>query len=74
MKKLVVALFGALMAMSMFSCQQSAKETQVKEKPMFCTWYTYNPQEDFDSICRSFNELGIDGIVLKVRWHSLAQV
>ena len=32
---------------------------------MFCTWYTYNEAEDFDSICRSFNELGIDGIVLK---------
>ena len=32
---------------------------------MFCTWYTYNPKENFDSICQSFNELGIDGIVLK---------
>ena len=67
MKKnnLFFALVGVFMAMGLFSCQQSAKETQVKEKPMFCTWYTYNPQEDFDSICQSFSELGIDGIVLK---------
>ena len=50
------------MIFGFFSCQQSA-EKQTKEMPMFCTWYTYNENEDFDSICRSFNELGIDGIV-----------
>ena len=45
-------------------CDRKA-ESQAKELPMFCTWYTYNEAEDFDSICRSFSELGIDGIVLK---------
>ena len=52
------------MICGLFSCQQPA-EKQTKELPMFCTWYTYNEKEDFDSICRSFTELGIDGIVLK---------
>ena len=67
MKKntLFMALAGIFMAMGIFSCQPSAKENQVSEKPMFCTWYTYLPEEDFDSICQSFSELGIDGIVLK---------
>lgn len=52
------------MIFGFFSCQQPA-EKQTKEMPMFCSWYTYNENEDFDSICRSFTELGIDGIVLK---------
>ena len=53
-KNLFVAMVGAIMALGLFSCQP-VKENQVKEKPMFCTWYTYNPQENFDSICQSFN-------------------
>ena len=64
MNKLFVAMVGAFMALGLYSCQP-AQENQVKELPMFCTWYTYNEAEDFDSICRSFSELGIDGIVLK---------
>ena len=32
----------------LFSCQQPA-EKPAKEMPMFCTWYTYNEKEDFDS-------------------------
>ena len=63
-RNLLMALVGVSMICGLFSCQQPA-EKQTKEMPMFCTWYTYNENEDFDSICRSFVELGIDGIVLK---------
>ena len=34
-KNILVALVGAFMAMGIFSCQQPAKENQVKEYPMF---------------------------------------
>ena len=66
MKKnnLFIALVGVFMAMGIFSCQQPAKETQVKEYPMFWTWLDYHP-EKFDSTCQSLSELGLDGIVLK---------
>ena len=57
-------MLAACVGIGLFSCQPKEK-TQSKELPMFCTWYTYNEAEDFDSICRSFSELGIDGIVLK---------
>ena len=63
-RSLLLMLVAVSMACGFVSCQKPA-ESQVKEKPMFCTWYTYTEKEDFDSICRSFSELGIDGIVLK---------
>ena len=63
-RNLLFAMLAACVGIGLFSCQPKEK-TQSKELPMFCTWYTYNEAEDFDSICRSFSELGIDGIVLK---------
>ena len=63
-RNLLFVMLAACVGMGLFSCQPK-EETQVKELPLFCTWYTYNEAEDFDSICRSFSELGIDGIVLK---------
>ena len=63
-RNLLFAVLAACVGIGLFSCQPK-EETQSKELPMFCTWYTYNEAEDFDSICRSFSELGIDGIVLK---------
>ena len=66
MKKnnLFIALVGVFMAMGIFSCQQPAKEPQVKEYPMFWTWIGYDSAK-FDSVCQSLSELGLDGIVLK---------
>ena len=63
-RNLLFAMLAACVGIGLFSCQPKEK-TLSKELPMFCTWYTYNEAEDFDSICRSFSELGIDGIVLK---------
>ena len=63
-RTIFITLLAVFMGTTLFSCQPKA-ESQAKELPMFCTWYTYNEAEDFDSICRSFSELGIDGIVLK---------
>ena len=46
-RNLLMALVGVSMICGLFSCQQPA-EKQTKEMPMFCTWYTYNENEDFD--------------------------
>ena len=53
MKKnnLFIALVGVFMAMGIFSCQQPAKEPQVKEYPMFWKWIGYDSAK-FDSVCQ----------------------
>ena len=63
-KNLLHVLLGSILLLSCFSCQQTVKEDQSKEYPMFWTWIGYNPVK-FDSVCQSLSELGLDGIVLK---------
>lgn len=62
-RNLLFILVMVCMGMGFFSCQQTT-DKQTEEYPMFWTWVGYDGKANFDSICQSFSELGIDGIVL----------
>lgn len=64
MKNRYILFIVGILFLSFYSCGKP-QSNQVKEYPMFWTWIGYNPQSNFDSICRSLSELGLDGIVLK---------
>jgi uncharacterized lipoprotein YddW (UPF0748 family) len=62
MKTLKLSLL-LLAVVAMASCNAPKTRTAV-DYPMFWTWLDYRPGMDFDAVCRTMSETGIDGVML----------
>ena len=60
-----IKLLLLLATIATVSC--GAPKTEVRtatDYPMFWTWLDYRPGMDFDAVCRTMSETGIDGVML----------
>ena len=62
MKKPLFTLLLAIMALIAPKAAAAAQEQ--REFPMFWTWLDYRPGMDFESVCKTMQEIGMDGIML----------
>ncbi len=64
MKAMRLTLLALAIAVAT-SCGTSKPETRpATDYPMFWTWLDYRPGMDFDTVCRTMSETGIDGVML----------
>ena len=63
MKKPLFTLLLAIMALIAPKAAAAADDAQ-REFPMFWTWLDYRPGMDFESVCKTMQEIGMDGIML----------
>jgi len=62
MKKSLLLI--ACLALGLCLTEGCSKEKEAETYPLFWTWLDYRPGMDFEGVCQTMNEVGIDGIML----------